>query len=307
MFLKHPNANINQRTPISKFTPLQIAVKLDQLEIVKLLLDHDAVCADAKAGYDRSPLQVASIYGSARVVEYLLSIPGIDTYCKDSYEFTALQLAAFRENWKTVHLILEQQNGLTPTLSKTQGRFVKKEVIRRLLEHADFEDPNIKGLYSTGTMLHVALRGGDCELTELLLAKRNIDVNRRNRLDRTPLHYSVFNYHNDARELLLQHPDIKLDQEDYRGDKSLNLARSLGRNDIVDLLLPYGAKDDEVNHLKTIAQIISPTSATDIVIPQTTSFHPNNELYPHPWDDPIYDELIDGWDKDLIMEEDMSE
>jgi len=303
-FLKHPNVKRNQRIN-GGFILWDRAARSDQLEIVKLLLDQGLICANAIWDRNTSPLQEASFYGSARVVAYLLSVPGIDIYYKNSYGLTALQLAAFKRNWEIVHLILEQQHGYTPNLTKSQDQFVKKEVKRRLLEHEDFKDLNTAKLHSRNTMLHIAVESGDCELIELLVAKRNIDMDWRNNFKRTPLHEAVLKGHSKAIELLLQHSNIQLDQEDCGGNTALKLARGMHRYDIVDLLLSYCAKDDEANPLMTIAQLTTSSNATNTTIPQTTSFHPNNELYRNPWDNSIYDEPID--DPDLIMEEKMSE
>ena len=294
-FLKHPNVKINQRIN-GGFILWDRAARWDQLEIAKLLLDQDLICANAIWDRNTSPLQEASFYGSARVVEYLLSVPGIDIYYKNSYGLTALQLAAFKRNWEIVHLILEQQHDYTPNLSKNQARFVKKEVQQRLLEHEDFEDLKTAKLHSRNTMLHLAVESGDCELIELLVVKRDIDMDWRNRFKRTPLHEAVLKGHSKVIQLLLQHPNIQLELEDCGGNTALKLARGLDRYDIVNLLLSYGAKDDKVT---------TPTSATNTATPQTTSFHLNNGLYPDPLDDSIYDEPID--DPDLIMEEEMSE
>ncbi|KAF7447264.1 hypothetical protein A1F99_087110 [Pyrenophora tritici-repentis] len=66
--------------------------------------------------------------------------------------------------------------------------------------------------------------------------------------------------------------------KDWHGRTSLRIAKVRKYDEIVDLLISYGAKDDEANTLSTITQPTTASNAANTITPQTTSSQPNNEF-----------------------------
>ncbi|KAA8611829.1 Arp Ankyrin repeat [Pyrenophora tritici-repentis] len=282
--IKIPSIDLLSRTR-REDTVLHIAAREGHLKMVKLLLGQEKSFINARTLKNESPLHLASFQRHTKVVEYLLSVPGIDTDGKDSAGSTALQLAAFKGRWETVHLLLEHQNarflqGFSTNLLGTCEPFVRTEVVRRLLKHKDFKDPNIGEPWGprSRSLLHLAAARVDCELIEILLEHKDINVNALTACKRTPLYQAAECGQVEAVKLLLQHPDIQLDMKDWHGRTSLRIAKVRKYDEIVDLLISYGAKDDEANTLSTITQPTTASNAANTITPQTTSSQPNNEF-----------------------------
>ena len=111
--------------------------------------------------------------------------------------------------------------------------FVKKDVVTRLLNTADFKDPNMRCLYRAGnTLLHCLVQKGDVEAIEVLLAHDKIEVNATNNRDYSPLMLAVQHRQIEAAGLLLQHPEIDVNRKTWNGKTALSRARAFKYQEI---------------------------------------------------------------------------
>ena len=82
----------------------------------------------------------------------------------------------------------------------------------------------------------------------LLLLKQRVDVYKTNDFsERTALHYLIFSKEKDIVKTLLQYSKEGIDKQDLLGHTALFIAVSLGSDDIVEILLDYGANPNIVS------------------------------------------------------------
>ncbi|KAL7773993.1 hypothetical protein CFE70_003962 [Pyrenophora teres f. teres 0-1] len=312
--IKFPCIDLVSVTSTQGLAVLHFAARQGHLEIVKLLLNQDTSLIRKPANGNRMPYHFASMMGRTKVVAYLHSVPGIDIHCKDLYGHTALVLAALQGKWETVHLILEHQEvcslqGSSTSLLSTGEPFVKTEAVRKLLKHIDFKDPNIKTPNSSDSksLLESADENGDCDLIEVLLENKDVDVNISSHWRGTPLHQAIESGHIGAVKLLLQHPKIELGVRNRWGETPLGTAKRENRADVIDFLLLHGAKDEGSIAPSIIVQPTTASDAANTVTPQITPPQSNNKLYADSWSGPIYGDLVEDWDVSVDTEDEMSE
>jgi cytohesin len=169
-------------------TPLLIAAKNDDKEMVELLITNQAD-VNAKNNDGSTPLLIAAKYGDKEMLEMLLGDEA-DIHAKNQLGETALHLAAQNGNKDAVELLL------------TKGADVNAKTANSIAEWRDvfYVGWDIGGQ----TPLHNAAAGGHKDAVELLLA-HGAEVNATNNYGWTPLHFAVDGGHTIAAELLRQH------------------------------------------------------------------------------------------------------
>ena len=95
------------------------------------------------------------------------------------------------------------------------------------------------------TPLALAAAKGHVEVVMLLLARNDVDPNRRGITTRTPLSYAAERGYETVVKLLLERKDIEVDTEDVYGRTPLSYAAERGHETVVKLLLKR--KDIEAN------------------------------------------------------------
>jgi len=99
------------------------------------------------------------------------------------------------------------------------------------------------------TPLNEASFNGHTTVVELLLARGDIDVNKANTNGWTPLLNTIQEGHTEVVELLLAHRDIDVNKATTKGSTPLYMASQEGHPEVVELLLARG--DIDVNNAKT--------------------------------------------------------
>ena len=123
----------------------------------------------------------------------------------------------------------------TPLVFAAKEGFV--EICDTLLKSPDID---VNGQDGNGrTALHHASCAGHARVVELLLRKREVNVNVRSSQDSeaTPLHLAVIKSHEECVKLLLEKDGINVNATDKDNDAPIHLAAFVGNEEVVKLLL----------------------------------------------------------------------
>ena len=269
-------ANINAVGDEGK-TPMHIAVKKENLEIARALLDKGS---DIKGEAGKELLFLAAENEDFELVRLLIG-KGVDINTKNRGGETLLHIAVEKGHLEIVRALLEKnadinaknQYGNTPLLAAIEkghleitralldkGADIKGEAGKELLflaaENEDFElvrlligkgvDINTKNRGGE-TLLHIAVEKGHLEIVRALLEK-NADINAKNQYGNTPLLAAIEKGHLEiTRALLDKGADINI--EDNHGKTALDLAKEKGHTGIVDVFREkelQGKKNEEL-------------------------------------------------------------
>jgi hypothetical protein len=194
--------------------------------------------------YYGTPLRVASFKGHIDVVRILLDHDaGVDTIDKTK---TPLESAYNSEHLEIMRLLLEHgadvdvlSSSLSDDLLLHQAsRRGQAEVVHLLLQHN--ADVNSRGLYNW-TPLHAASYHGQTKVVRLLL-DRVTDINAVGGSDH-PLHLATSENFPEIVQLLLEHgADVNI--RDYKNRNPYQVAKLYRRTGIAQLLLEHGAEKE---------------------------------------------------------------
>ncbi|KAI4909850.1 hypothetical protein J4E85_011527 [Alternaria conjuncta] len=212
-------------------------------------------------------------------------------------------------HWETASLLLKHSESMeegrctssdVPPISLT---FTKEDLFHRLFKHPDFGGPNKKLPGPHGTILQVAIKKGDCEVIEILLACQDIDVNLRGANGWSPLTNAARYGGFKVAQLLLQHKDIDVNQgtTHWRRETALQYAEKNKHNEIVDLLLSHGAIDYRAKASTTVPPYVHIDNS------QNTTLQPDHEPHFDPFDNDMNDAPTEAWEEFLDMEGGMEE
>jgi ankyrin repeat protein len=300
--------NVRVTTDYLQMDALHIAAIKGHSEIVDQLMQHRDADPNCQNQTQQTPLHLAAASGRLAVIQSLLRAQNLELHCLDERGKTPIYYAAFGAHWKATDLLLRHSNPINETeaaeSSSTNELFAKADVVRRLLEHPEFENPNVTGPgYYQNTLLHRAAEDGDCDVMRALLANKHIDVNVQARFNISPLTRAAKFGQVEAVALLLQHKNIDVNQGVYLGSSwtALTHAKYRKHNKIVDLLLSHGAIDYEVNAPST-----APITA-HIDDPQSSALQPDHESQSDPFDGYMDDIPTEAWEEFLDIEEGTTE
>lgn len=166
------------------FTPLHFAVQADQVAIVKLMCRVDCVDVNAADADNLTPCHVAVHEDHRECLKALLAHESIDLKKRDKNTDTPLSMCA---------------------------RFDRRNCAKHILQHTSvrrfINASNPGGL----TALNIACYNGFIEIVRLLLAAPDIDVNKPNKKNSTPLIEAVRKGKTDIVRMLLKHPKIDIE------------------------------------------------------------------------------------------------
>lgn len=229
--------DINEVDPLHTKTPLVTAIQKNDLEIVKILLEHNA---DFKRTVDdKSPLIWAIEGHSIDIVTILL--PKLDNISSAQNNVTPL-FKAIQENNQNIANILLDKRVEVNTLDKETNSYpldmaVKmdmKSVVKRLLT---CDEINIKDSHS---LLSWAIKKGDID-TIMFLINKPTDITLFNTCHL--LNWAANNGHTGIVNSLLE-KNVEVNHEDLLGYSALHWAAERGYTNIVDSLL---GKEADVN------------------------------------------------------------
>ena len=273
--LKTTSTQVNLPTLESGCTALHCAVRKNQKECVRALLEVLDVDVN-KADIDgMAPVHTAALHGFRVCLQELLNRPDIAINQHASDGATALHLAAGRGELHCVRLLRAHHkinvnvycnNGWTPLSLAIMGGH--SECVSELLgipginvNHkiggwSPLNHAAERGLFTivksllavTGininacnedgmTPLHCAVRSGHLACAAAILAAPGIDVNAMSRSGNTPLNTAIRNGHFECVKLLLQNTDVDVNLTSHEGVTPLFNAVEQDQPDCVRSLL----------------------------------------------------------------------
>jgi len=201
-----------------------------------------------------------------KVVEVLLAKPGNNFNLADTEGVTPLCLACEADSVEIVAMLLSQpgidvNGGKLETSSplKNRGLFDDLErsspsdpplaiacsaghdlIIQQLLSHPDID------VKKGNSLAHACLNGKETTV-EKLLRIPSVDVNQQHRFLGTPLCAACNGGNEKIAFLLLNHPDIRVNEVGPQNNTHLHFAVQRGLNRVVDRMVELGAEVNAVN------------------------------------------------------------
>lgn len=208
---------------------VKVATK-GNLKVLRLLLDHGAG-VHPKKDNELSPLFKAAEAGHLAVVAELLE-RGADPNWRGKNDQTALFSACMRGHNGVVKALLDKGADVNGGRNQN-GKAGDKDGRTPLL----FLASEKRGKWTMDTI-------------KLLLQQRDVDLDPRDSIGRTPLHWTATNNYIDLARALLsgefgRQADVNASQN--RGKTALHLAAEHNQVDFVELLLAYSAYPDAVS------------------------------------------------------------
>uniref|UniRef100_A0A8H7K4T2 Prion-inhibition and propagation HeLo domain-containing protein n=1 Tax=Bionectria ochroleuca TaxID=29856 RepID=A0A8H7K4T2_BIOOC len=231
---------ISNRSNIVGDTPLTVAASNGHLEVVRLLLEHEARAATTDR-HQRTPLHFAAALGNVEMARLLLD-KGADTTAQDFSNCTPLLCSAKKNHSEVVELLVGRgasvestdEAGVTSLMHASGLGHI--ETMRVLLERgADIAATSDNG----GTSLIFASEDGHVDAMRILL-DRGADIETSDNDGWTSLMITSQNGHTEAVEILLER-GANTEAMDAVGWTSLMLASQNGHTEIIVILLEKGA------------------------------------------------------------------
>ncbi|MDR0633022.1 MAG: ankyrin repeat domain-containing protein [Holosporales bacterium] len=228
-FVKTGKIDVNVRNKNWE-TPLLVAVKHRQLQVVNFLLDNRAD-VNAQDYNLATPLHWCALMDMAELAEILLAREGVAKDVPDSNGNTPLNVAAQYGSLDVVRALMK--SGTRVDIQNTRGLpplhnavyHGQLNVIDLLLNGRGIETRDRDGR----TPLMIAVEAGNFVVISKLI-ESGADVNARDDQGNTPLHLAVINpYGCDVHivELLLQSDGIRVDAQNKQGETPLSIAGNL--------------------------------------------------------------------------------
>ncbi|KXS97446.1 hypothetical protein AC578_7364 [Pseudocercospora eumusae] len=269
--------DVNKRDMMER-TALCCAVIAGHAEIVASLLKVSGIDCTWSEKYDcPSLLHKAAERGHEDIVRLLLCLPNVDVNDNNSWLGPPLTRAARSGSLGTVRALLESpgidvNNGGDPdhcrpalTAAANEGH---EAIVQALISMAA-ADVNIVDRRLDMTALGLAAEKGHLGVAKTLLGRSGIDVNRKSR-GKTALHRAAGGGHWQIVEMLLQHPDIavnEIDEVSYA--TALHMAITEGHTSVVQTIIEHrdvdmNIKDKIYGHTPIMQAIL--TDMRDIMV-----------------------------------------
>lgn len=262
-------------------TPLTIAAFQGHVEIVKLLLDRDPSIINEVPDRKGTAIVFAAIGQHIEAVKLLLSYPALLSQEKIEKYFnppeyyyhcrTPINAALRYANEELFQLLMADsrmelnEDSLNAAVAGGNHHFVKLalkeapndargrisasrtavslgnvDIFKILLEAATQDTETNIGEHDE-LILFTAAEHGQAEIVKILLARKNVKINGRDMVRRTPFSRAAEKGHLDIMKMLLQAGEIDVDSRDRDNRTPLSFAADEGEEEAVRLLLSFNA------------------------------------------------------------------
>ena len=209
VFLRYKGVDVNVIDTGGR-SPLSFAVENGDIHIVRQLLDR----GDLQVQHVNVGLIFAAKEGQPEIVEVLLRYKGVDV--KESGTIALLE-AARMGAVTVVEVLLKEEMIDVNAKTKTTGP-------SPLLKGVEALEKNNYSEYGY-TALHFAASRKFCSLTQVLLARCDVEVNARSNSGQTPLMIAAQEGRKDSVCLLPGHPEVDVRAEDNERQTALEWAK----------------------------------------------------------------------------------
>lgn len=270
-------ADVNAKyggTEAVRTSALHVAVDDNNINLVKLLIDHNAD-SNIRSGDEQkiAPIHSATDKGHKQIIELLLN-HGAEVNITDSRDMTPLHVAALRKDPDIVSLLLkhgadpnaENYQRLTPShfaahnidiptlkiLAENGADFTKRDISGAQPPYHLYRHPNELNLFQrivNGTDLVKAAQYGKNSIAEEILNEGAVNVNAKY-MGSASIHPTVSNNNIELLDLLLRHKaDVNIKEDEF-GLTPLHIALDPAKESdrrIVEKLLTHGANPNIPN------------------------------------------------------------
>ncbi|KAE9556621.1 hypothetical protein FO519_000027 [Halicephalobus sp. NKZ332] len=236
----------------SKTTPLHYACMAGNIEMVKLLIEHEANVNAVQKTTHATPLHFACQSGNEKIVKFLLD-KGAVPHIKDSYNNTSLHYAVRgSDNSEIIKAILRKVDNKEKFISIKNNsgitviRLVVEENRLKIAEYLlkqhfgnhsknEYEKEHEECEKSDALLVHLAAQRGSPKMIKLLI-ENGLSIEERDNRGQTPLHFAAEENHLQLVRTLIEE---KADKEarDERGFTPLLAAASRDSLEVVRELL----------------------------------------------------------------------
>ena len=189
-------------SPNFKYEPLHTAIELNQVDVVKSLLNHPMINVNKIDQEYETPLYIAIDNYQTDIVMMLLEHELIDPNNKNEYTISPLELCYKKDNMDCFKLLLQHPR-TDPNMNY-------------LVMNFDLD------IVQYSTMLHHAIETRANVATELLLQHPRIDLNVKNEYGQRELHSCIHYKNTFALNLLLNHPRVDVNLINTSGQTVLH-------------------------------------------------------------------------------------
>ena len=252
--VEHKDLDINAADS-AKDTPLILAAKVGNINILKILCETKTVKKDEVNEFGENALMSAAKVGNLEAVKYLLrssSSPSLDQ--KNELGFTAIHLATIGGHLEIIELLEQNWSERYPTkaIGKTKvGRTLlmlaalsgKEDVVKFWLTfksqkvYREQIDANVTDTNGK-TALMLAASKGATEIVKHLCEQTDVDVNISDRDNgHNSLMLACVNGHDETAIVLLDHNKTDIKVTDHLGKNALFLATEKSAPKCVKALL----------------------------------------------------------------------
>ncbi|CAH1790766.1 unnamed protein product [Owenia fusiformis] len=250
--LVEQGCNTSVQTKILRKTPLHLAIEHNQLDSLKVLVEHSTVeTCNIQDYHGHSPLILTAkklYYGFHHQMLDLLLNKGCDTNMRNQRGETALLILVCDNSTYSIQKLIDHgadvnicsKRGIAPLTYAVRNNKLEN-VVTLIKAGCDVNKPAI-AIQGSDFPLHMAVNYGNVECVKLLL-DAGADTNVKGESGYTPLHAAaISNFVQICEELLVKGSNVNI--QNKHGYTPLHLAAWDGHFEIVKLLLDNGALHD---------------------------------------------------------------
>ena len=233
--------------------------KEDKIQGLRQFIENPNIYPNVVDEHSESPLHHAIETNQVDIVEKLLNNPKIKVNLKDQYNETPLHRAIDNYQTDIVVMLLKherinlninsgntwiEENWITPLELCYEKNIM--DFFKMFLQDCRI-NPNLDG---DKNLLHIAIKDNAHVAVELLLQHPQIELNEKDGQGNTELHQCIEYGNNVALDLLLNHPSVDVNLKNNNGDTILYQCIEYGndRMDQLRILLKHPAVNLNIKH-----------------------------------------------------------